>query len=112
MPFTTLKQLGNMLMGVPNQSSVDENTLFPLVSHEEDGIDCDKDCEACPGYGRAFEKHGINTSNNMFGGIKGFSTHVIVATGETDWIRDVQNIKGSCMKALGEKQNLVRNGVG
>ncbi|KAF8252123.1 hypothetical protein K440DRAFT_608786 [Wilcoxina mikolae CBS 423.85] len=39
-----------------------------------------------------------------------YSTHVIVATGETDWIRDVDQINGSLMQTLAMFSGQVRNG--
>lgn len=130
MPFSALKRLGTSLLSRPTTPSastpstppisstppppaaVTEQTLFPVVTKEEDGEDCDHDCDACPGYGRAFEKIGVDTDDKMFGNVKGYATHVIVATGETDWIRDVEDIKGSFMKAVAKKIDMVENGVG
>lgn len=93
-----------------DSGKVTKDTLFPLVTCEHDGEkddDCNHDCAACPsagdgtsGYGRAFDKIGVDNSSELYGGVKKYSRHVIVATGETDWIRDVEDIKGSVMQAL------------
>ncbi|KAL7273804.1 hypothetical protein RUND412_003312 [Rhizina undulata] len=85
-------------------------TLFPVVSKETDGEECLHDCEGCPGYGRAFDKIGIEEEEKLWGGVKKYSTHVIVATGETDWIRDVEEIKGSVMQALAGESDKIENG--
>ncbi|CAZ83583.1 unnamed protein product [Tuber melanosporum] len=87
-----------------------KDTLFPVVSKEVDGEDCDHDCDHCPGYGRAFDKIGIETEGELWGGIKGFANHVIVATGETDWIRDVEDIKGSVMRELKKNSEMLEQG--
>ncbi|KAI5837454.1 Sucrase/ferredoxin-like-domain-containing protein [Morchella snyderi] len=96
---------------------VTKDTLFPLVTCEHDKKDaaeaeeCDHDCAACPqvapdgtsGYGRAFDKIGVDHDEELWGGVKKYSRHVIVATGEMDWIRDVEEIPGSVMEALKER---------
>jgi hypothetical protein len=91
--------------------TVTKETLFPLVSKEADGDDCDHDCEGCPGYGRAFEKIGIETEAELWGRTKRYANHIVVATGEMDWIRDVEDIKGSVMEALNNKSGMLENGV-
>lgn len=105
-----------------------KETLFPLVTCDHDDEksaddDCDHDCAACPsgadggvsGYGKAFDKAGVDTDSELYGGVKKYSRHVIVATGESDWVRDVDEIKGSVMEALKKTvdKGLVddRNGV-
>ncbi|KAL0633950.1 hypothetical protein Q9L58_007133 [Maublancomyces gigas] len=97
------------------EGEVTKETLFPLVTCEHDGDDdddCDHDCAACPsagdgtsGYGKAFDKVGVDNDSELYGGVKKYSRHVIVATGETDWVRDVEDIKGSVMEALGKTVN-------
>lgn len=98
-----------------DDGKVTKDTLFPLVTCEHEDKkddDCDHDCAACPstgdgtsGYGRAFDKIGVDFDSEVYGEVKKFSRHVIVATGETDWIRDVEDIKGSVMEALGKMVN-------
>lgn len=119
MPLNTLKRIGTALLNTrqssPSPDAATETTtkesLFPVVTKEEDGDDCDHDCDACPGYPRSFEKVGIDTDDKLWGSIKKYSTHVIVATGETDWIRDVDQIDGSVMQKLSKLSGSVRNGV-
>ncbi|KUI53574.1 Actin patches distal protein 1 [Cytospora mali] len=72
--------------------------LFPKVNPEVDGEDCLRDCEACPThYPKSFK---IDEDDNLYGQIKGWSTHVLVATGKADWVRDVADEKGSVMQAI------------
>ncbi|PWW74505.1 hypothetical protein C7212DRAFT_364969 [Tuber magnatum] len=87
-----------------------KDTLFPVVSKDVDGEDCDHDCDHCPGYGRAFDKIGVETKEELWGGIKGFANHVVVATGETDWVRDVGDIKGSVMRELNNNSEMLEQG--
>ncbi|KKA28680.1 hypothetical protein TD95_003076 [Thielaviopsis punctulata] len=72
--------------------------LFPKTSPDVDGEDCLRDCESCVvKYPKSFS---IDTKDVLYGEIKGFSTHVLVATGKTDWVRDVADEKGSVMEAI------------
>ncbi|ROV91078.1 hypothetical protein VMCG_09592 [Cytospora schulzeri] len=81
--------------------------LFPKVDPEVDGEDCLRDCEACPThYPRNFK---IDEDDDLYGQVKGWSTHVLVATGKTDWVRDVADEKGSVMQAI-EKAEKPSNG--
>ncbi|KAL5615156.1 hypothetical protein BROUX41_005213 [Berkeleyomyces rouxiae] len=74
------------------------STLFPTTNPETDGDDCLRDCESCSiKYPKSFS---INETEELYGHIKGFSTHVLVATGKSDWVRDVADEKGSIMQAI------------
>ncbi|KAI0973236.1 Sucrase/ferredoxin-like-domain-containing protein [Xylaria arbuscula] len=73
--------------------------LFPATDPAVDGDDCSHDCESCHvSYPRGFK---IDESDLLYGHVKGWSTHVIVATGKSDWVRDVEDEKGSVMEAFG-----------
>lgn len=73
--------------------------LFPAVDKEVDGDDCDHDCANCVvQYPKNFK---IDEEDELYGFVKGWSTHVLVATGKTDWVRDVADEKGSVMQAIG-----------
>jgi hypothetical protein len=62
-------------------------------------INCDHDCASCSiQYPKGFK---VDESDDLYGFIKGWSTHVLVATGKTDWVRDVADEKGSVMQAIG-----------
>ncbi|KAJ3574901.1 hypothetical protein NPX13_g4215 [Xylaria arbuscula] len=79
--------------------AADVAELFPSTDPAVDGDDCTHDCESCNvSYPRGFK---IEESDLLYGHVKGWSTHVIVATGKTDWVRDVEDEKGSVMEAFG-----------
>ncbi|KAK4103208.1 hypothetical protein N658DRAFT_422101 [Parathielavia hyrcaniae] len=72
--------------------------LFPVVDKAIDGEDCDDDCDSCSvQYPRSFK---IDEDDDLYGFVKGWSTHVLVATGKTDWVRDIEDEKGSVMQAI------------
>lgn len=59
--------------------------LFPKTNPAVDGEECLRDCETCTiKYPR---KWSVDEDENMYGHIKGWSTHLIVATGKSDWVR-------------------------
>lgn len=50
--------------------------------------------------------------DKMYGNVNGWATHLLVATGKTDWVRDVADERGSLMEAI-EKGGIVpSNAVG
>ncbi|KAI8635683.1 Sucrase/ferredoxin-like-domain-containing protein [Xylariaceae sp. FL1651] len=74
--------------------------LFPPTDPAVDGDDCTHDCESCHvSYPRGFK---VEESDLLYGHVKGWSTHVLVATGKSDWVRDVEDEKGSVMEAFGK----------
>ncbi|KAB5566573.1 Sucrase/ferredoxin-like-domain-containing protein [Coniochaeta sp. 2T2.1] len=82
--------------------------LFPKVDPVVDGEDCDRDCNSCVvHYPRGFK---IDEEDVLYGFVKGWSTHVLVATGKTDWVRDVADEKGSVMQAIGNAKVAPSNG--
>lgn len=84
------------------------DALFPRTTPDVDGDDCTHDCESCNvKYPRHFK---IEESDVLYGHIKGWSTHVLVATGKSDWVRDVEDEKGSVMQAIGRAEK-PENGV-
>lgn len=73
-------------------------SLFPKVDPAIDGDDCDHDCDSCNiSFPRGFK---IEEGHHLYGQVKGWSQHVLVATGKTDWVRDVADEKGSVMEAI------------
>lgn len=83
--------------------------LFPKVNPEIDGEDCDHDCDSCSvKWPKGFK---IDEDDQLYGFVKGWSTHVLVATGKTDWVRDVEDEKGSVMEAFGASVVKPINGV-
>lgn len=86
-----------------------EGTLFPKVDPAVDGEDCERDCESCTvHYPAKFE---IDEKEKLYGQIKGWAIHMVVATGKTDWVRDVEDEKGSVMEAVRECGVKPNNGV-
>ncbi|KAF9876179.1 sucrase ferredoxin domain containing protein [Colletotrichum karsti] len=74
--------------------------LFPKTDPEVDGDACEHDCESCHvKYPKGFK---IDEADDLYGHIKGWSTHALVATGKSDWVRDVADEKGSVMEAIGK----------
>ncbi|KAI1337041.1 Sucrase/ferredoxin-like-domain-containing protein [Xylariaceae sp. FL0016] len=91
-----------LALGGGGGSSTEAADLFPATTPERDGDDCTHDCESChAAYPRGFK---IDEDDALYGQIKGFSTHVLVATGKTDWVRDVEDEKGSVMAAFGKAE--------
>jgi hypothetical protein len=83
-------------------------TLFPTVDPAIDGEDCDHDCATCTiEYPKKFS---IDEDDKLYGHVKGWQTHMLVATGKTDWVRDVADEKGSVMEAVGKHGQQLRNG--
>ena len=86
-----------------------EGALFPKVDPKVDGEDCDRDCESCEVQYPA--KWKIDESKNMYGHVGGWATHLLVATGKTDWVKHVEDEKGSVMEAIGKYGKDPSNGV-
>jgi len=84
--------------------------IFPKVDPSVDGEDCDHDCSSCHvKYPKGFK---IDEGDQLYGYVKGWSTHVLVATGKTDWVRDVADERGSVMEAIEKKASVKpSNGV-
>ncbi|KAJ9635211.1 hypothetical protein H2199_008697 [Coniosporium tulheliwenetii] len=95
----------------PNQSSANLSTitagfakaekpteLFPKTDPAVDGEDCLHDCATCTvSYP---SKWSIDEEEEVYGHVKGWQTHLLVATGKTDWVRDVADEEGSIMEAI------------
>lgn len=86
-----------------------EGALFPKVDPTVDGEDCDHDCESCTI--KLPSKWKIDEDEKLYGRVNGWSTHMLVATGKTDWTRDVQDEKGSVMEAVRDCKVEPSNGV-
>ena len=83
--------------------------IFPQVNPKEDGEDCLKDCSDCTVKCPSNVK--IDTVRPLYGHIKQFHTHALVATGKNDWIEKVEHEKGSLMEAF-KSVGGSKNGVG
>ncbi|KAK5113820.1 hypothetical protein LTR62_003204 [Meristemomyces frigidus] len=84
------------------------DALFPRTKAEVDGDDCLRDCETCTIHYP--NKFSIDEEDKLYGEIKGWSRHMIVATGKTDWVRDVEDEAGSVMQAVGKHVSEVEGG--
>ncbi|OQO11254.1 hypothetical protein B0A48_05510 [Cryoendolithus antarcticus] len=82
--------------------------LFPTTTAEVDGEDCLHDCESCTIH--LPRKWEIDEDDKLYGNIKGWQRHLLVATGKTDWVRDVEDEKGSVMEAVGKAASAVEGG--
>lgn len=72
--------------------------LFAKTDPATDGDECLHDCEGCAvRYPRGFK---IDEEDALYGHVKAWSTHLLVATGKADWVRDVADEKGSVMEAV------------
>lgn len=93
----------------PDTGAAPIDKLFPKVSKDVDGDDCDHDCESCTvKLPRSWD---IDEKDELYGFVKGWQTHVLVATGKSDWVRDVEDEKGSVMEAFGKSEVKPTNGV-
>ncbi|KAI4169370.1 MAG: hypothetical protein LQ343_005763 [Gyalolechia ehrenbergii] len=89
---TSIPQLGKGFEKAP------EGSLFSKVDPAIDGDDCEHDCESCTI--RYPAKFKIDEDEKLYGHVNGWATHMLVATGKTDWVRDVSDEKGSVMEAV------------
>lgn len=83
--------------------------LFPKTDPSVDGKECLHDCETCTV--KLPSRWKIKEGDKLYGEVKRWETHLIVATGKTDWVKHVEDEKGSIMEAVKENEGLVTNGV-
>ena len=83
--------------------------IFPTVDPAIDGEDCDHDCETCEV--KLPKGWKIDIEEKLYGRIHGWATHMLVATGKTDWVKDVADEKGSVMQAVRDCGVEPSNGV-
>lgn len=83
--------------------------LFPKTDPAVDGDECLHDCEGCSvKYPRNFK---VETEDDLYGHVKEWATHAIVATSKSDWVRDSADEKGSVMQAIDNAPHKPSNGV-
>lgn len=82
--------------------------LFPKTRPDIDGPDCEHDCESCTI--KLPRKWSIDEEDKLYGFVKGWSRHLLVATGKTDWVREVEDETGSVMEAVGKHVGDVKGG--
>ncbi|PYH98262.1 sucrase/ferredoxin domain protein [Aspergillus ellipticus CBS 707.79] len=98
--FRSLLSRGGLVRG--------DSYIFPTVDPKEDGPDCQKDCADCTVQFPSKVK--METSKPLYGHIKEFHTHVLVATGKSDWVEKVESEKGSLMEAFDESSSKSQHG--
>ncbi|KAG6057072.1 hypothetical protein E4U17_001717 [Claviceps sp. LM77 group G4] len=115
----SLKSLVSSVLGDSSKRSTSTSTstsktastctdLFPKTDPSADGDDCLHDCDSCSvRYPRGFS---IDEADVLYGQVKGWSTHLVIGTGKTDWTRDVADEKGSVMEAIARAKDLPTNG--
>ncbi|KAJ5788396.1 hypothetical protein N7457_003386 [Penicillium paradoxum] len=72
--------------------------IFPEVDPKVDGANCRDDCNDCTV--KCPNNVKIDTTLPMYGFIKEFHAHVLVATGKTDWAPKIEQEEGSLMEAF------------
>ncbi|KAF2724782.1 hypothetical protein K431DRAFT_300658 [Polychaeton citri CBS 116435] len=82
--------------------------LFTPTNPEVDGDDCLQDCSNCTIH--LPKKWSIDETDKLYGHVKGWSRHLLVATGKADWVRDVEDEKDSVMEAMGKHGGNVKDG--
>lgn len=75
-----------------------KHELFARVDPAVDGPQCLHDCASCTV--RYPAKFDVQLTDELYGEVKAWSTHLLVATGKSDWVRDVADEKGSVMEAI------------
>ncbi len=99
----TISGASTPIPGTPAEATAIDQ-LFPKVAKDVDGEDCDHDCNSCVvKWPKGFK---IDEDDKLYGHVKGWSTHVLVATGKSDWVRDVADEKGSVMEAIEKKADV------
>lgn len=72
--------------------------LFTKPEPSVDGEECLHDCATCTvKYPAKFD---VDHEDELYGKVNGWATHMLVATGKSDWVRDVADEKGSIMEAI------------
>ncbi|KAL6231312.1 hypothetical protein BDW75DRAFT_48247 [Aspergillus navahoensis] len=82
--------------------------LFSKTDRATDGEECEHDCATCTI--RYPAKFDVDQEDELYGHVNGWSTHLLVATGKTDWVRDVADEEGSVMEAVERGGVLPANG--
>ncbi|KAJ5665903.1 Sucrase/ferredoxin-like family protein [Penicillium maclennaniae] len=91
------------------KSVPDSDKLFVKPDPAVDGEDCLHDCATCTvKYPAKFD---VDLEDKLYGQVSGWSTHMLVATGKSDWVRDVADETGSVMEAIEKGGIEPSNGV-
>ncbi|CAG7938378.1 unnamed protein product [Penicillium nalgiovense] len=88
----------NALAAEGFQTISSSDKLFKNVDPTVDGEDCLHDCATCTiKYPAKFD---VDHQDELYGQVNGWATHMLVATGKSDWVRDVADEEGSVMEAI------------
>ncbi|KAF1813970.1 Sucraseferredoxin-like protein, partial [Eremomyces bilateralis CBS 781.70] len=82
--------------------------LFSKTDPAIDGEDCEHDCENCSVSLPA--KFKINEDMELYGNLKPWNRHILVATGKSDWKHDVADETDSIMQAIAKSDEKVTDG--
>lgn len=106
----TTDAVGDDALAVNEFRSVsDSDKLFAKPNPSVDGEDCLHDCATCTvKYPAKFD---VDMEDELYGQVNGWSTHLLVATGKSDWVRDVADEVGSVMEAIEKGGIEPSNGV-
>ncbi|KAJ4259805.1 hypothetical protein NW762_007737 [Fusarium torreyae] len=90
--------VSSVLGGAKDEKPPSASELFVKTDPKVDGEECLHDCESCSArYPRGFK---IEEDDVLYGHVAAWSTHLLVGTGKTDWVRDVAEEEGSVMEAV------------
>lgn len=93
--------------GFQSVSAADK--LFTKPEASIDGEECLHDCSSCTvKYPAKFD---VDMEDELYGKVDGWATHMLVATGKSDWVRDVADEQGSVMEAIEKGGVEPSNGV-
>jgi Sucrase/ferredoxin-like len=93
----------------PSSNSSSTSSSSPYIFPTVEDPSCILDCSTCTTHYPP--KFSIDESDALYGHINGWSTHLLIATGKSDWVRDVADEKGSVMEGIG-KLGLEKRGEG
>ncbi|KAI9932995.1 hypothetical protein ASPWEDRAFT_166646 [Aspergillus wentii DTO 134E9] len=82
--------------------------LFTKVDPAVDGEECLHDCSSCTV--RYPAKFDVDQQDTLYGNVNGWATHLLVATGKTDWVKNVADEQGSLMEAIERGADKPSNG--
>ncbi|KKK21559.1 hypothetical protein ARAM_006473 [Aspergillus rambellii] len=90
------------------QKASSAESLFAKTSPTTDGDECLHDCATCSTrYPARFD---VDQEDTLYGNVDGWATHLLVATGKADWVRDVADEEGSVMEAVARGGVVAGNG--
>ncbi|EWC45277.1 hypothetical protein DRE_06004 [Drechslerella stenobrocha 248] len=90
-----VKSWTGSVTATPGGTPITKDNLFDTIP-----ADCDQECHSCTiKYPANFK---VEEGRDLWQTGKEWATHIIIATGKSDWVRDVSDEKGSLMEAISE----------